>query len=129
MIDFTFFTVFGDTLKRELRGSLKELKHLQRINCGYISCYDKSVQKIKDSKIFQLCSTYMDNSGDNFDLNDFLGLSVENIYIIIVSYLIRTGFQIINRIKSELKSAIFIATSQHHQYESPFKRSPIYTYR
>ena len=33
----------------------------------------------------------MDNSGDNFDLNDFLGISVENIYIIIVSYLIRKG--------------------------------------
>ena len=80
-------------LKRELRGSLKELNHLQKITCGYTSCYDKSVQIIKESKIFQLCSTYMDNSGDNFDLNDFLGISVENTYIVIVSYLIRKGLK------------------------------------
>ena len=62
--------------KRELRGSLKELKHLQKLNCGFISCYSRSVEKVEESKIFQLCSTFMDTSDDNFDLNDFLGIGV-----------------------------------------------------
>ena len=63
--------------KRELRGSLKELKHLQKLNCGYISCYSRSVEIVQESKIFQLCSTFMDTSDDNFDLNDFLGIGVD----------------------------------------------------
>ena len=77
--------------KRELRGSLKELKHLKKIMCGDVPCYDRSVAMVEKTGIFQLCSTYMDNSDDNFDLNDFLGISVEVIYIIIITYLIRLG--------------------------------------
>ena len=68
-------------MKRELRGSLKELKHLQKLNCGFISCYSRSVEIVEESKIFQLCSTYMDTSDDNFDLNDFLGIGVNAIHI------------------------------------------------
>ena len=67
-------------MKRELRGSLKELKHLQKLNCGFISCYSRSVEIVEESKIFQLCSTYMDTSDDNFDLNDFLGIGVNVVY-------------------------------------------------
>ena len=65
--------------KRELRGSLKELKHLQKLTCGYISCYSRSVEVVEESKIFQLCSTYMDTSDDNFDLNDFLGIGINSL--------------------------------------------------
>ena len=68
-------------VKRELRGSLKELKHLQKLNCGFISCYSRSVEIVEESKIFQLCSTYMDTSDDNFDLNDFLGIGINVVYI------------------------------------------------
>ena len=63
--------------KRELRGSLQELKHLQKLDCGFISCYSRSVEIVDESKIFQLCSTYMDTSDDNFDLNDFLGIGIK----------------------------------------------------
>ena len=66
--------------KRELRGSLKEFKHLKKIMCGDISCYDKSVATVEQTKIFQLCSTYMDNSEDNFDLNDFLGIGITKMH-------------------------------------------------
>jgi len=68
-------------VKRELRGSLKELKHLQKLNCGFISCYSRSVEIVEESKIFQLCSTYMDTSDDNFDLNDFLGIGINVVHI------------------------------------------------
>ena len=94
--------------KRELRGSLKELKHLKKIMCGDVPCYDRSVAIVEKTSIFQLCSTYMDNSDDNFDLNDFLGISVEVIYIIIITYLIRLGFWL-------------LIGFQHHLFESVLK--------
>ena len=62
--------------KRDLRGGLKELNGLQQLKCGEISCYKETILMIKKTQQIQLCSTFMDLSDDNNDLNDFLGIEI-----------------------------------------------------
>ena len=59
--------------KRDLRSNIKELNGLKKLDCGEVSCYIKTIQMSKESTKIQLCSTFMDMSDDNNDLNDFLG--------------------------------------------------------
>ena len=56
---------------------MKELDRLKKLNCGDVSCYIKTIQMSKKSTKIQLCSTFMDTSDDNNDLNDFLGIAME----------------------------------------------------
>ena len=63
--------------KRDLRSNLKELNRLKKLMCGEVSCYIKTKQISKTSTKIQLCSTFMDMSDDNHDLNDFLGTAIK----------------------------------------------------
>jgi len=63
--------------KRDLRSNLKELNRLKKLSCGEVSCYIKTKQISKTSTKIQICSTFMDMSDDNHDLNDFLGTAME----------------------------------------------------
>ena len=56
---------------------MKELNRLKKLNCGDVSCYIKTIQMNKKSTKIQLCSTFMDMSDDNNDLNDFLGTAMK----------------------------------------------------
>ena len=78
--------------KRDLRSNLKELNRLKKLMCGEVTCYIKTKQISKTSTKIQLCSTFMDTSEYNQDLNDFLGTAINK-------EILRIDFFLFNRNK------------------------------